>query len=719
MTVRSALRIAVAPGPADRRRLIGMAAGVAVGVMLAALLWAGFTGLGDRSERSTWMSPMSSEFWTPETTLTADQIAARGKTDVFDGRAISVLYVYGADDPEMDIPGTRDGVQAGTSWVSPALAELIKTAPPAELGDRFGTVRGTLPDRVLAGPDALVAVVGVDETRVDDTYSVVSELNGYRYASFAYEAIALLGAVAVLIPVAMLLGVVTSFGSIDRTARMRAFHLLGATAADRARFAAVEAGVVALIGTIAGVLLAWLAAIPTSLVSINGSRLFPDDVRLEPWEALVATVVVPLAFATVAAVRGARADAQPSSVRDRAEKKLSMWRVVVLALGVITMIFVFIGPGQMIGIYGLVAAFAVTAIGVLMIGPILTQSIARFAHRRARSAAGVMAYARIGRHPRQIFRAVSGVVIAVFLVSLFMSGVTSVREGIAGEGDGYLPDDVLMVALQDPTMSFSSPQPDADLVAERSAHNVALADTIAHLDGVTGVARIYASSTDGGNVTTREDLASVGVVTSEEQPAVDLYPFGGPAVIAGATGHVDETRLLGLFVATDSDAARELVRTVLADSSAAMGTPATRAEYDHLNSSTAREYRTLAILGILVAAGVSAVALAAATISAVRDRRRTLGLMRLTGMPFRAVKGIMMREAVVPLAAAVALAALVGYGVGAIIVVGLSFGARSITPPPLEYYLVIAATLALSLLAVLAAFPAARRATSGEVTRFE
>ena len=119
-----------------------------------------------------------------------------------------------------------------------------------------------------------------------------------------------------------------------------------------------------------------------------------------------------------------------------------------------------------------------------------------------------------------------------------------------------------------------------------------------------------------------------------------------------------------------------------------------------------------------MAAGVSAVALAAATISAVRDRRRTLGLMRLTGMPFSAVKGIMLREAVVPLAAAVALAALTGYGVGALIVTGLSAGGRTVTAPPLEYYLVIAATLGLSLLAVLAAFPAARRATGGEATRF-
>ena len=716
MTVRSALRIASAPGPADRRRLLGMAAGVAVGVMLAALLWAGFTGLGDRSERSTWTSPSSSDVWTPEATLAPDEVAARSELDVFAGQAISVLYVYGADDPAVDIPGTRDGVPAGTSWVSPALAELIETVPQDELGDRFGTVRGTLPERVLAGPDALVAIVGVDETRVDESFVIESQFVGHRYASFAYEALAVLGAIAVLIPVAMLLGIVTSFGSIDRSARMRAFHLLGATALDRARFAAVEAGGVALIGTIAGVLFAWVAAIPTSLVSINGSRLYPSDVRLEPVEALIAVVVVPLVFALVAAVRAARADAQPSSVRDRAERPLGWWRIAVLVVGVALLALTL--ATNVGGVAALVGGFAITAIGIVLIGPILTHGIARIAHTRAQSAAGIMAYGRIQRNPRQIFRAVSGVVIAVFLVSLFMSGVTSVREGAVAHGDGYLDEDVMIVRLMSPSTIYASGQLDEQQAESIVTENWEIAAAIEEVSGVSGVARLYVTPSEEV-ASTRAGLASIGIAADTDYPLVTSDPISQPVVTGPATDAIDETQLVGLYVAADSDAARERVRTILAGSTTSTSTTATPAEYENLNATTAREYRTLAILGIIVAAGVSAVALAAATISAVRDRRRTLGLMRLTGMPFSAVKGIMLREAVVPLAAAVALAALTGYGVGALIVTGLSAGGRTVTAPPLEYYIVIAATLGLSLLAVLAAFPAARRATGGEATRFE
>ncbi len=708
MTVRSALRIAIAPGPADRRRLLGMAAGVAVGVMLAALLWAGFTGLGDRSERSTWVSPHSNTAWTPETQLSADQVAARGSTDMFDGQAISVVHAYGADDTTVSIPGIPDGVPAGTSWVSPALAELIEQTPSDQLGDRFGTVKGTLPNSVLAGPDSLVAVVGVDDSRVNEAFSVLYEFEGFRYTSDTYEAIALLGAVAVLIPVLMLLGVVTSFGSIDRTARMRALHLLGATAADRARFAAVEAGAVALVGSIVGVLLAWLAAIPASLVSINGSRLFPDDLRLEPWEGIVAIVVVPLAFAVVAAVRAARADAQPSSVRDRQEKPLSLWRLAVPFGGALLM---FAGLfATRYAEYVLVTGFAVTAIGIVMVGPILTRNIARLAHRRAQSVAGLMACARIQRHPRQIFRAVSGVVIAVFLVSLFMSGVTSVRGGGPGGGDGYLADDVLIVQLDD-RMGWGAQGGASD------AENEEIVAAIERMDGVTGVARTFMNDR-AETLSTREELAKVGIASDADVSMVQAAPFDVP-VVQTSGGDLSGAKLSTVFIATTDANVRERVRTFLAENYDSLSISATPAEQRSFVDSSAEEYRTLAILGIIVAAGVSAVALAAATISAVRDRRRTLGLMRLTGMPFSAVKGIMLREAVVPLAAAVALAALTGYGVGALIVTGLSAGGRTVTAPPLEYYIVIAATLGLSLLAVLAAFPAARRATGGEATRFE
>ena len=65
----------------------------------------------------------------------------------------------------VDAPPTPPGVDRvpgpGEAVVSPALAALMKTVPADQLGDRIGTVVGTIGDVGLRSPDELVAVVGL------------------------------------------------------------------------------------------------------------------------------------------------------------------------------------------------------------------------------------------------------------------------------------------------------------------------------------------------------------------------------------------------------------------------------------------------------------------------------------------------------------------------------------------------------------------------------
>ena len=51
-------------------------------------------------------------------------------------------------------------------FVSPALADLMSTMPPAELADRYpGTVVGEIGREALPSPDSLLAVVGARRRR--------------------------------------------------------------------------------------------------------------------------------------------------------------------------------------------------------------------------------------------------------------------------------------------------------------------------------------------------------------------------------------------------------------------------------------------------------------------------------------------------------------------------------------------------------------------------
>ncbi|MCW5954706.1 MAG: FtsX-like permease family protein, partial [Propionibacteriaceae bacterium] len=121
----------------------------------------------------------------------------------------------------------------------------------------------------------------------------------------------------------------------------------------------------------------------------------------------------------------------------------------------------------------------------------------------------------------------------------------------------------------------------------------------------------------------------------------------------------------------------------------------------------------------LVAAGISALALAAATLAGVLDRRRVFGLLRLTGMPPRTLGRIIAAEAAVPLLSVFVVVALLGQFVAWAMVTSLSDGRRTTGWPAADYYLVLAACLALAAAAVAVTAHAARRGTSTAVTRFE
>ena len=88
-------------------------------------------------------------------------------------------------------------------------------------------------------------------------------------------------------------------------------------------------------------------------------------------------------------------------------------------------------------------------------------------------------------------------------------------------------------------------------------------------------------------------------------------PFDVP-VVQTSGGDLSGAKLSTVFIATTDANVRERVRTFLAENYDSLSISATPAEQRSFVDSSAEEYRTLAILGIIVAAGVSAVALAGA-----------------------------------------------------------------------------------------------------------
>jgi hypothetical protein len=736
----SVVRLAVMGSRAAWGRLLGITAGVAVGVTLALLLGGAYQGLSARDARSNWMSA-SGEYVTGGDTgpdavtadvasLGNDRVLLASTTDRHEGARIVRRDVAAPVTSSVTIPGITDLPQAGEYYASPALIERIEGVPADELGDRFGTLAGTISDSALASPDSLVAVVGADtgdliERPAAQTVTSFTDVS-YR-ASTNYQTVAIVGAIAVLFPVLLLVSIVTGLGAAARQERFATLRLIGATPRTVAAIAALETAATSLIGALIGVLLAALLGPVAALVSVDDGVFFPSDLAVTPLTAATVVAVTVAASALTAGWRIRRADIGPlGQTKQRQEKTPSLLRLLPLAGGlgmlIATTVAVLAGlPVPRLGTL-VIMGFGITTVGLLAAGPYLTLLAGRIMARRSRTAAGVIAGNRIRRTPVATFRSVSGLVVAVFMVSVFAGAASTADVDAApGDGPGRLPASTLIQHL-DPMLGAAAP---ASTEAARAR--------LAAIPGVSGVTTIFTVASGDGPDANRLLLSadaandlSLGSVPSDTVVAVNSDALSGaPAVFTPAeAANVTELTASILLIGTDgTTAAIERARTALQVGSidGAGWLPAgTRTDLtDDRLQSMAASFATLAYLGIGVATLIAGLSLAIATISAMIDRRRMLALLRLLGMGLSGLRRVITLEAAAPLLAVMAVSIGLGFLVAELILVGLTDGSRSVGWPDARYIGALAASAALALAAVAAAVSRLGKNTDLAAYRYE
>lgn len=720
MSLLSLVRLVTAGGRGAWGRLAAMAAGVAVGVALLLLLWGAYDGLASRTERSTWTSLTYGVSEPVRDLATAapsdDRVLASTVTDYFDGSAITRVDIAATPTSAVLVPGVGRPPAVGTYHASPAMIALIDAHPVDELGARYGIRAGVIDDTALASPDSLVVVTGTAAGDLNDLFGVrsVAEFRGSAYPSIAYRTAAIIGAIAILLPVLILIGIVTRLGAAERAERFAALRLIGATPRRVADIAAAETGATSLAGALAGVLLAWLLIPVAARIEVEDGRFFHSDLTLAPVTVIIVVAGVVGVSTAVAWWRTARAGIGPLGVtRERSEHRPAALGVVPLLAGVALMLGATIpsvlhSPFDRTDVM-LIAGFMLISIGLVTSGPVLTSWVARIAARGARGTAGVIAMNRIRRHPRATFRAVSGLVAALFMVTVLSAAITTVAsESAPAEGADRLPLSTLIAHL-------------GTRPAE-AAEATAAASRVAGTAGVTAAVIAYHHPSDGV-VFAASDAVRLGLPVPGGAGHVQVtgaYFNGGPPVVAAVTA--PDTTPAILVVATDGTRSSvERARTAVLSSGLRLTLPpVTRAEEAASALLTwANRYANLAHLGILVATMISAVSLAVSTIAAVIDRRRVLGLLRLMGMPVSTVRRVIFAEAALPLATVFALCVGLGFLVAWCILAGLTEGRRTVSWPLPSYYLVIAASLLLAATAVAGTFRTARKNTDIAVTRFE
>ncbi|MEZ5085989.1 MAG: FtsX-like permease family protein [Tessaracoccus sp.] len=434
-------RLIVANNRSAWRRVIGIAAGVMVGVALLLLLLGASQGFEDRSLRSTWknlMMPDKVHLSVDNADLSDDEAAAALLLDYYLDNAIQGIRVATTESTSIRIPGAEVMPGPGEYLASPALAQLIDAAPDGVLAHRYGVRVGIITHDGLEGPDSLVLVQGTTtaeliaaDANLGTTPMVVKEFTGADYTSQAYRTVALIGAIAVLIPVLLLIAIVTDLGAAQRTERFASLRLVGATPQQVAQIGAIEIGVTTAVGALVGVGL-YFALIPLAAVlELGTSRFYPSDLFVGIPMIVSVVLLTILCATTVSWWRVRHADIGPlGAAREQQEKRPQLVALLPLLVGLFLLGFGVIlrrlDSGDERTTSLAIGGFVLTALGLLWAGPLLTWWAARAGQKSARTATQVIGFSRTSKHPRSAFRAVAGMVIATFAVTVFAVGITSV-----------------------------------------------------------------------------------------------------------------------------------------------------------------------------------------------------------------------------------------------------------------------------------------------------
>ncbi len=230
----------------------------------------------------------------------------------------------------------------------------------------------------------------------------------------------------------ILISTATRLAATRREERFAALRLVGATPGDISVIASVDSVMSAVLGTAVGI--GGFQAIRPALAAatLTGTRYFAATVTPTAWGYLALLVAVPLASAATSVLALRRVRISPLGVSRRATPPPpSPWRLAPLAAGIALYLAGVLGTSTRgIGV-ATYPGLLVTLIGLVIAGPWLTWALARLGGRVLSGAAPLLATRRLADDPGAEFRAVRGLVLAVFLGTIVGALVPAVQSQLA------------------------------------------------------------------------------------------------------------------------------------------------------------------------------------------------------------------------------------------------------------------------------------------------
>ena len=781
--VRLGLRLTLSSGREALTRLLLTTVAVALGVAVLLGVLAEFHAFQADASRSCWECTQGSAVPKALGALAPKARAARAElwnysVDFYQGQTIERLDLAALGPGAPVPPGVSRLPGAGQYYASPALAALLRSVPRDELGGRFpGTMTGTIGDPALSGPGELAIYVGYGPARLaavpgTQLVTAVAAAPGPAVFTPFFRYAFGVGVLAVLFPVLILIGTATRLAAARREERFAALRLVGATPRDINVIASVDAVVSALFGTMLGIGL-FLAVRPALAgAELTGTRYFAATVTPTAWGYLALLAAVPAASAAASLLALRRVRISPLGVSRRASPPPpSAWRLVTLGAGVALFVAGLLATTHKSIGTPAYPGLLIVMIGLVIAGPWLTAETARWCARMFNGASPLLATRRLADNPRAAFRAVRGLVLAVFLGTMVGALVPSI-ESVAATPNAAALNDVLVDAFGgiEPPAPATTPcsamparqRPGSGCAATDTAAAEAqgaltpqagarLVSELAALGG-TAVYPFYAlpqaadpnyqgQYTGVVSCSVMRGLAVLGqcapgVLAVQAWDQSLLYsdnPHDSTAPFVDATnpgypGSLAALPLQAVLVRVNDPATLERVRTLLAvhappqvpaGPGVAATPPRTYGEAVAIRSGRAQVLQRLVYLAVALTILVAGCSLAVAIGGGLAERKRAFTLLRVSGTPVRTLYRVLFLEAVVPLAAATIVAAGLAYGMSVLTVWRLAPAGTAVPQLGHVYYATMAAGLAIALIVIGVTLPLLNRMTSPASARFE
>jgi hypothetical protein len=384
----------------------------------------------------------------------------------------------------------------------------------------------------------------------------------------------------------------------------------------------------------------------------------------------------------------------------------------------------------------------VTMVGLVIAGPWLTAQVARLFGSFAPGSSALLATRRLADNPKRAFRAVTGLVLAVFLGTMVGTLIPAINATEASPSNASLSN----VLLDQVGLSPHAGQQllsGLDGIAGATAYPLYMSPQAGGGKGGPGNGPGGPGSTGGDTVISCSVMRALAVLGQcapgraavqasdddlfGDNPIYNTQPFVDSTSPA-YTGDLTSLSLQAVLVRANSPAALERVRTYLAVNAPpqinqgqeqAPTPPRTFGEVLQIRLGRAALFEKIVYSAVALTLIVAGCSLAVAVGGGLVDRKRPFTLLRVSGTPVGVLSKVVMLEGAVPLLAATIVAAGIAYATSILAFVRLAPAGTAIPQLGQTYYTLMGIGLVIAFGVIAVTLPLLRRMTAPGGIRFE